>query len=351
MTHDRPDDHPHDHPHDRPHDRPDVSVIIVSYNTRELTVACVRSVLAHTTGCTTEIIVVDNDSADGSADALRGAFPDITVIANRDNVGFATANNQGMAVAKGGWILLLNSDTELHDDAISASLEFARTRERLGVVGCRLFGLDGRQQSSLFRFLSLRELVVNLFVPNSVMRRSKALGFSRYAGVDRDRVLDVDAVAGAFMLLPREVYERAGGMDETFFMYGEEAEWCWRIRRRGYSIVYYPGARITHFGGASAKQDWASMTLSMAKGQVLFLRKTRAYPVAWLANAMMTLRDTPRWIVYTLLGLLPGARWRQARERLALSARRFPHHLAGLVGMGWLSAANHTRPRPAGGRP
>lgn len=329
--------------------RPDVSVVIVSFNTRELTVACVRSTLEHTEGCTVEIIVIDNDSADGSVEALHEAFPDITVIANRDNVGFATANNQGMAIAKGEWILLLNSDTELHDDAISASLEFAKEQNGIGVVGCRLIGPDGKQQSSLFRFLSLRELAVNLFIPNRVMRRSKALGFSRYAGVDRDKVLDVDAVAGAFMLLPREVYETAGGMDETFFMYGEEAEWCWRIRRNRYTILYYPGARISHFGGASAKQDWASMTLSMAKGQVLFLLKTRAYPVAWLANLMMTLRDTPRWVLYALLALLPGAKARQTRERLALSARRFPHHLAGLVGMGWLSAANHTRPKPAGG--
>lgn len=319
--------------------RPDVTVVIVSYNTRALTVACVRSVFEKTRACKVEVIVVDNDSMDGSVEALRDAFPGVRVIANNQNVGFATANNQGMAVAEGEWLLLLNSDTELHEDAISTSLAFARTQPSIGVVGCRLIGPDGAQQSSLFRFLSLRELAVNLFVPNRFMRRRKALGFSRYAGVDRDRVLDVDVVAGAFMLLPRAVYERAGGMDESFFMYGEEAEWCWRIRRQGFRVLYFPGAKISHYGGASAKQDWNRMTLSMAKGQVMFLRKTRPYVVAWLANAMMALRDSPRWLVYTLLRLAPGSPMRSSRERLGLSARRFPHHLCGVVGMGWLRAA------------
>ena len=328
---------------------PSVSVIIVSYNTRELTLACIRSLKAHSRSCSLDIIVVDNASRDDSAGAVRREHPDVRVIANSDNVGFAAANNQGLAIARGDWLLLLNSDTELTEDAIDATLRCAQSHPGSGVVGCRLIGRDGVQQSSLFRFLSLRELAINLFVPNRIMRRSQTLGFSRYTGLDRDRVQSVDVVAGAYMLLPRHVYETVGGMDEDFFMYGEEAEWCWRIRRAGWSVLYCPDTRITHYGGASAKQEWSAMSLTLAKSQVFFLRKTRGGAVAWVANLMMTLRDLPRCVLWAALRLAPGQRSAAIRAGLDNSVRRFPHYSKGLVGAGWLSAPLTARGARAGG--
>ncbi len=320
-----------------------VAVIIVSFNTRDLTLACIRSLKEHSRSCALEIIVVDNASRDDSVAAIAREHPDVRLVVNKDNKGFAAANNQGLAIAGGEWLLLLNSDTELTEDSLGATLRCAAAHPRCGVVGCRLIGRDGRQQSSVFRYLSLREMAINMFVPNRLMRRSRLLGFSRYTSVDRDRTLAVEVVAGAYMLLPRKVYETVGGMDEDFFMYGEEAEWCWRIRRAGWDVLYCPDTRITHHGGASAKQDWSSMSLALAKSQVLFLRKTRGTAVAWLANALMTLRDLPRGLLWLALRLAPGQRAAEIRGGLENSVRRLPFYVRGLVGRGWLATPMSVR--------
>lgn len=309
----------------------DVSVVVVSFNTRELTCACIETVLRETRRHTFEIIVVDNDSRDGSVEAVRERFPEVTVIANRDNTGFARANNQGFEVARGRFVLLLNSDTEVWDDAIGRSIDYAQAHADAGVVGCRAIQPDGRQQSTMFRYLRLWEVALNCLVPHRLMRRSRLLGHSRYVGADLDEVQDVEVAAGCFMLVRREVIERVGGMDGAFFMYGEEAEWCHRIRRGGWRVRYFPGARILHYGGASASQDPATMKVAMARSQILFLRKTRGRVVAYLANLLMLARDLPRVALWALLSPAPRS---GLRASMAPAVSRLPFHLRTLFCMG-----------------
>ncbi len=316
-------------------DAPELSVVVVSYNTRELTRRCLRSVQEHAGGIPTELILVDNASADGSADMVRRDFKEVRLIANADNRGFAAANNQAFEIARGRYVLLLNPDTEVLEGTIERVLAFAEANPKAGVVGCRVRYPNGTQQSTFFRYLRLRTVLLNLFVPNRWMRRSEWLGHSRYIGADLDRIQNVEVIAGCFMLVPRAAIEQVGGMDEGYFMYGEEADWCYRMRRAGWSAQYYPDATILHHGGQSARQTPGPMLRAMARSQLRFLEKTQGRAAAYVANALMLLRDLPRSLLWQALGLLPSGQSSKLALRLEPSVHRVPLHLRGLLGRQW----------------
>ncbi|HTN24531.1 MAG TPA: asparagine synthase-related protein, partial [Solirubrobacteraceae bacterium] len=230
---------------------PKLSVIIVNWNTRTILRDCLASVEQHLAPIEHEVIVIDNASADGSADMVAEAFPSVRLVRNAENVGFGRANNQGMAMARGDWHLLLNSDTQLTDGSVATLAERVRDEPGLAVAHCRLVYPDGRLQHSTYRFPSLRNALLEdlgLYKLLGARRAGEAL-LGGYWAHDEER--DVDAVAGAFMLLPRSVFEQTGGFDERLFMYGEDIEWCLRIREAGGRIHFYPQASIVHLGHAS----------------------------------------------------------------------------------------------------
>lgn len=305
----------------------DVTVVVVSYNTRELTRRCLQSIHEQSRGFSYEIIVVDNGSVDQSPQMVASEFPAVRLVANPENRGFAGANNQAFHMARGRFVLLLNPDTEVRDNAVLECLRFLASREDAGVAGCRVMLPNGQQQSTIFRHLRLRDIVLNILLPARWLRRSPLLG-SRYPGADLETVLDVEAVAGCFMLARRDVIDRVGGLDEDFFMYGEEAEWCFRIRRSGWRVLYFPGATILHHGGESTKQAPAQMTVAMAKGQVLFIQKTQGRAAAYAANLLMLLRDLPRTAAWLLFSGFPGS---EAARLLRPAASRFGFHARGLL--------------------
>jgi N-acetylglucosaminyl-diphospho-decaprenol L-rhamnosyltransferase len=307
------------------HAPPDVSVVIVSFNTVGLLRKALASVEAGMGDLAVEVIVVDNASGDGSREMVRAEFPAVHLIANRDNLGFGAANNQAFAAARGNWLLLLNSDAELVGDALPRVLDFARSERNVGAVGCRARYPTGDQQSTMFRSPGLLQIAISVFVPNSVIRRSRLLGRSRYVGVDLDQSMDVEVVAGCFMLVPREVVQDVGGFDPEFFVYGEEAEWCHRIRRSGRRVIYWPGATITHHARQSAMQVADRMILAMARGQLLVIRKTRGPVVAYAANLLMLVRDVPRAGLWYLLGIGTPRR-PSLRERLRPAVVRASFH-------------------------
>jgi GT2 family glycosyltransferase len=315
--------------------RPDVSVVIVSYNTRVVTLACVRSVVELTRGCSFEVILVDNDSKDGTVEAIRAAYPQVTVIANEDNVGFARANNQGLEIATGGHLLLLNPDTEVNADTLSGALAHMERSPEVGLLGCRSFGADGKQQSTLFRYPRLTDVFVNVVVPNKLMRKSRALGKSRYVGLDVDVPQDVEVVAGCFMFLRREVYDQVGGMDGDFFMYGEEVEWCWRMHCAGWVIRYVPDVSILHYGGVSTAQLPTEMNLSMARGHLLVLQKIRGRGAAWVANLLMLVRDLPRVLLWAVLWPLRWSDGSVYAAGMRRAAGRWRMHLRGVIRLDW----------------
>lgn len=235
-----------------------ISVLVVSYNVREHLRRCLGSVAAcaaEEPKLTVETIVVDNASLDGSTEMVRTTFPDALLVVNEANVGFTRAVNQGLALARGAAVLLLNPDAELMAGALGALWDELRAHPDVAVVGPKVLNSDGTVQSSRRTFPGL----AIGFVESTVLQR--ALGglpaLRRYYCRDTsdDEPQDVDWLTGACLLVRREAIEQVGGLDERFFMYFEEVDWCWRMRRAGWRVRYQPAARVLHHSSQSADQD------------------------------------------------------------------------------------------------
>jgi len=207
--------------------------------------------------------VVDNASSDGSADMVAREFPAVRLIRNSDNVGFARANNQAMRVARGSWFLLLNSDTYLTDDSVARLFARVRGDATLGVAHCRLLLADGRLQYSTYRFPSVTLSAVEGFGLYKFLPRARrgALLLAGYWEESEER--EVDWVSGAFMLMPRTVFDTTGGFSEEFFMYGEDLEWCYRIRAAGFRIRHFPEASLVHLDHSSSNLRWGERRIAI----------------------------------------------------------------------------------------
>ncbi|MDH5797747.1 MAG: glycosyltransferase family 2 protein, partial [Paracoccaceae bacterium] len=232
---------------------PIVSIIVVSYNTREMTLECLRSVFAQTDQ-PFELIVIDNASSDGSAAAIAQEFPDILLLAEKDNHGFARANNLAAATATGKYLLLLNPDTIVLDGAIDRLISFAGRSPKSRIWGGKTVFADGSiNPSSCWRRMTLWGLFCSATGLSRVFPNSPRLNPEAYGGWNRDSERDVDIVTGCFFLIEKKDWDLLGGFDEIFFMYGEEADLCLRARSIGAKPRVTPEAVIVHYGGASEK--------------------------------------------------------------------------------------------------
>ena len=223
---------------------PDLSVIILTYNTRDLTRTCVQSVLADaaTTQYVFEIIVVDNASTDDTAALLRSEFPGVRVIVNDTNLGFSRGNNVGLEAARGRYLFLLNSDTQVCTGALAALIEFMDTHADAGACGPMLLNEDGSLQPSGRALPS----VWSIFTGMTRLYRLWKRDVYAQRGRDYSHVARVGEISGAALLVRREVYTRVGGFDPHIFAYYEDVDWCKRIGDVGYSIYYVPTAKVMH---------------------------------------------------------------------------------------------------------
>ena len=265
----------------------DVAVLIVSYNTRERTLECVRSVLAHPPAPATEIVVVDNDSADGSADAIELEFPNVTVHRSGGNLGFARAVNLGAAVTTSDYLLLLNPDAVARPGALSALLTFARAHPEHGVYGGRTFREDGElDPSSCWGAPTLWSLACFALGLSTAFAGSAVFDPESLGRWQRDTVREVPIVTGCLLLVTRADFFSIGGMDERFFLYGEDAEFSLRAARAGMRPVIVPDAAIVHAVGASTGARGRKMTMVLA-GKVTLLRSAWSPTRARLGVGML----------------------------------------------------------------
>jgi GT2 family glycosyltransferase len=307
----------------------DLSILIISYNTRDLTLACLASVFAQTHRCAFEVIVVDNASSDGSADAIAEKFPQVELIRSAENLGFARANNLGAAEARGDYLLLLNPDTEILDGGIDHAMDFARERagsrdgkEALSrlvpppqvspgvpgagewVIGGRTFFADGRLNYSSCHGAPTPWSVVCIALGlSSVFRRSRWLNPEELGGWRRDSVREVGVITGCFCLLKRTLWDQLQGFDESFFMYGEDTDLCLRARRLGARCVICPQATLVHHGGQSEKVRADKMVR-------LFCAKTQLFAVHWggARSARFGARMLSVW-AWTRMVAFGGLQW------------------------------------------
>ncbi|MEW6252452.1 MAG: glycosyltransferase family 2 protein [Planctomycetota bacterium] len=251
----------------------DVSIIIVSYNTRDLTLACLRSVYAQAHDVSSEVLVVDNASTDGSAAVIATEFPNVRLWALDANLGFAAANNLAARHAVGEWLLLLNPDTLVLPNAIPSLVRFAESHPRAAVVGGRALNADGSLQPNCFEPPNLWDLWVNALGLHRLAPRSRVFGRERLLHRDYDQPMRVPVVAGCFMLVRQAAIQEVGLLDEAFFMYAEEVDWCVRFRRHGWQVWYTPAATLIHYGGVSAAYDPHATRTYARQSLLRFLRK------------------------------------------------------------------------------
>jgi len=245
--------------------------VIVSYNTRQMTLDCLQALNAGLEGLDAEVWVVDNASADGSAEAIRAAFPEVHVIGNPVNAGFGAANNLALKNAAGEFLLLLNTDAFVLPGAVAALVDYLKAHPKAGIAGPRLLNRDGSLQRSCYRYPSPGRAWLENLGLSGLVARHPVLG--DYSGWAHDRERPVEWVIGACLLVRREAYVQAGGFDEAFFMYQEETDWQKRVQDSGWEIAFTPSASVTHLGGASGASEQAKINAHFFDSLDYFIRK------------------------------------------------------------------------------
>ena len=301
--------------------RPDLSVIIVSFNVADRLLACLRSVRAAAGDLCLEIIVVDNASEDDSV-LQAGQLAWVRLIANPDNRGFAAACNQGLRVARGRHVLLLNPDTIVRADVLPAAVRYLGAHPDVGVLGCRVLESDGRVAPTSHAFPSILNLAL---VTSGLARFSGVPWLDRYQLTrwDRSDARDVDVVTGCFMMLRREVVDHVGLLDEDFFFCGEEVDWCLRIRLAGYRARFAPVGEIVHEGNASGRQLGARRALLLSLGLVRLHRKHGGLASALAVWLMLGAHNASRALLYGLTAVLTPRRTAPQARHFAAVASRF----------------------------
>ncbi len=234
----------------------DVSVIVVNYNTRDLLLQTLRSVKDASQSVSVEVFVVDNGSDDGSPEAVAVQFPEVHLIVNQYNVGFAAANNQAIQQARGRYYLLLNSDTVVRNDTLKIMVDFMDGSSSVGASGCKVVLADGCLDLACRRsFPTVLSSLYHVLKLDKLFPNSKRFAAYNLTYLNPDASYPVDCLVGAFMMVRSRVVDEVGLLDERFFMYGEDIDWCYRIRQHGWDIWYVPATSITHYKGASGKKS------------------------------------------------------------------------------------------------
>lgn len=245
----------------------ELSIIIVNWNYERLLRDCLLSIKENPCDAPYEIIVVDNASDDGSRDMLRNEFPEVALIENPVNEGFARANNRGVAAARGRFLLFLNPDTLIRPGALTEPLEFAKRTPDAGGVGIKTLSHRNKIQSTAFNAPGIIRMAALLFGLNRYMSVSRFKNYSK--------IMTPDYVQGSFLLILKDLFDRVGGFDESFFLYFEDADLCRRVRDAGFRIYHLPRPAIQHFGGSSLSLEGRKLE-EFVKSLLLFYRKHRS---------------------------------------------------------------------------
>jgi len=293
---------------------PQLSVIVLAWNVRDLLRACLRALPLDDPAV--EVIVVDSASADGTPDMVRAEFPALRLIASAENLGYSRGNNLGLRAARGRYLGLLNPDTEVQPGALAALTSYLDAHPQVGVVGPQLVYADGTPQSTRRRFPALltgffESTWLQGLAPRGLLRRYYALD------LPPDQPAEVDWLVGAALLVRREVVEQVGGLDEGFFMYSEELDWCRRIRAAGWRVAHVPAARVIHYEGRSSAQVPAATHIRFNSSKVRYYRKYHGAAAAEVLRLFLLANFAAQLALEALKGLVGHKRaLRAARVRV-----------------------------------
>ncbi|MEO1282485.1 MAG: glycosyltransferase family 2 protein [Pseudomonadota bacterium] len=323
----------------------DISILVVSYNTCEMTLAAISSALRETTKYTIELVVVDNASTDGSPNAIAAAFPDVKLIRSKRNLGFGAANNLASAHAHGDRILLLNPDTVVMDAAIDRLQDFADENPDARIWGGRTFFEDGRlNPASCWRRMTIWNQFCRTSGLTGLFPAKDFFNGETFGGWQRDTVEYVDIVSGCFLLIDRTLWRDLNGFAPVFFMYGEEADLCLRAAAKGARPLITPDAAIIHIGGASETVRADKVVRLLAAKSELIER----HMTGWQRTATRTLLHLwplTRWVAGKLAAIIkPSDKLKDQTEAWADVIRRKPEWQNGFTETAGKTGDGHTMP-------
>jgi GT2 family glycosyltransferase len=283
----------------------DVSIVVVTYEGRDLLPDCIASIEAEAagSGLSVETIVVDNNSTDGTAQWLRRQYPNILLIASPDNRGFAAGNNLGMAIARGRAYLLMNNDARLQPGALRGMLDALDSEGDVGQVGPQLHNADGSLQRSIRGFPSVWRLATEYLYLRRLGRRTAALNAFYAGGNDHSHRCDAEFLMGACMLVRRAAVDDVGAMDEGYFMFSEETDWAQRFHDAGWRVVFDPSAQVTHLGGATSRKAWNRMFASQVCGHLRYLALHNGRGTTRRAQRLLSFSLGMRAVIYRTAGV------------------------------------------------
>lgn len=262
------------------------SVIIVSWNVRQDIINCLGSIYDYQSSRPFEVIIIDNASSDGSTQEIREKFPSVTCVSNNKNYGFAMANNQGIKLAKGEYLLFLNPDTIVHPGALDYLIDFMDDNKDVGACGPKLLNEDGSTQRSTREFPSYRGALYRFTFLKYFKIFKNSYRSWLMKDFDHKSQEDVDQLMGAALLVRKSIIDKIDGFDENFFMYYEEVDLCYRIKQYGWRIVFLPQACIAHLGGRSSQQIPAAKRIMMLRSLLKYFRKNHGIGITFLFSCV-----------------------------------------------------------------
>ncbi len=281
----------------------DLSIVIVTYNSKDFLRTCLHSVIQQTTGISYEIIVVDNASTDQTRELMASEFPDIAFFRNEHNVGFAAANNQAVKETTSRYVLLLNPDTEILDGAIQKTIRFMEEHPKSGICSCKLMYQDGRFQANSYSFPTVWNMFSEATFMYRLFPKTKLFGSYHLTYLDYAKDNQVDWLIGAFYLIRREVIDTVGLLDEQYFMYTEDLDYCYLAKKAGFEVWYTPCAEIYHFYGGMSGINLRSVVWTH-RSQILFYQKHFSYFKKLMLVLMKYFGLTLRVIRYLTIGIV-----------------------------------------------
>jgi GT2 family glycosyltransferase len=313
---------------------PLLSIVVINWNTREFLGGCLGSILSRGTCIPSEVFVVDNGSSDGSQQMVRERYPAVRLLELEKNLGFAAGNNRALRLSAGKYCLLLNSDTVVTSGAVEAVMAYLEKNEDVGIAGLQLLNADGSRQNSIANFPSLLTELFN----KSLLRR---LSPGKFPGKERSYAgpIDVESVIGACLFVRRKAMEQVGLLDEEYFFYLEETDWCLRVRKAGWRVIHYPGASIYHLQGKSVEGVNVRARIEYFRSRYLFFRKHLSPRACFLLKSGLVLKTAVNLLFHFLLSAATLFSVRRRRERMLLYWAILRWHIRGCPSSEGLTAA------------
>ncbi|HZY10836.1 MAG TPA: glycosyltransferase family 2 protein [Bacteroidota bacterium] len=285
-----------------------LSIVIVGYNSAQFLQNCLKSIFSQTPPFQLEVIVVDNASTDNSVSLIRQHYPQTKIISNEENKGFACGNNQGICQSLGQYILLLNPDTVVLDPALERLVDYIEATPDVGAVGPKIFNLDGSLQRTGVSFPSVWNLIVEVFFLDVIFPKSRLFGRHRRLYEDPNQINEVDYVQGSCLLIRKNILDDIGSLDESFFIFFEETDLCFRLKKAGWNVLYFPDASIIHYGrGGLGYYDDVSL-VQFHRSYLRFIKKHYSIIHQYLFRCVLFIRSLVRSITLSFAGLFIGSR-------------------------------------------